>query len=181
MSDELEIKGHDMQPYLQKLLFTSLISVVAAMPVFAEDGIADGCGVDGGTHILLSVENITSDEGNLRAQLYGSNPEEFLEKGKKLVRVEVAAHQGETELCVPVPEPGQYALVVMHDRNANGKADVFTEGFGFSNNPDLGLSKPEYDEVVFLAEEGVSKQSVKLKYLLGSDADKAKRKRARRR
>lgn len=131
--------------------------------------------------IALTVDNITNDEGNLRAQIYSDDPEEFLAKGKKLVRVEVPAKQGEAEMCVPVPNAGTFALVVMHDVNANGKADIFSEGFGFSNNPKLGLSKPDHDKVVFTVAEGVSKQRVSLKYLLGSEADKDKRSRARRR
>ena len=164
-----------------KLLLSAFLVGGVCHSLLAADDLSPDCRDANGTHILISVENITSGEGTLRAQVYGSNPEEFLEKGKKLVRVEVEARKGETHMCVPVPGPGEYALVVMHDRNKNGKADIFSEGFGFSNNPDLGLSKPDYNDVRFEVKKNYSEQSIRMKYLLGSDADKVKRKRARRR
>jgi len=132
----------------------------------------------GGAAIFLHVENIRSMEGNLRAQVYSSNPEEFLEKGKKLVRVDVPVTlEYEQSVCVPVPVPGLYAIVVMHDRNANGKADFFSEGFGFTNNPKLGFGPPDAEEVMIDVPEGVSKANVKLKYILGSDDEKKKKRR----
>lgn len=45
--------------------------------------------------------------------------------------------------------PGRYALVVLHDENANHRLDrnlfhVPKEGFGFSRNPRVGLSAPSW-------------------------------------
>lgn len=54
---------------------------------------------------------------------------------------------------------GEYAVSVMHDENGNGELDANfmgmpTEGYGFSNNPNV-LRKPTYDEARFqLAAEG---------------------------
>ncbi len=65
--------------------------------------------------------------------------------------------------------PGQYALLVIHDENRNGKLDTMLgmprEGFGFSRNPALRMGPPRYGDVHFTI-EGRSKQAVKLKYLL---------------
>lgn len=128
--------------------------------------------------IAVTVENIQSVEGNLRAQIYSSKPEEFLEKGKKLVRVDVPVVSTDpSTICVPVPAPGTYALVVMHDKNGNGKADFFSEGFGFSNNPKLSLAPPDGEEVMFVATPGVSKQFVELTYIFGGDDEKKDKRR----
>ena len=65
--------------------------------------------------------------------------------------------------------PGQYALLVIHDENRNGKLDKMLgmprEGFGFSRNPALRMGPPYYGDVHF-AVAGHSHQAVKLKYLL---------------
>ncbi|MFC3051359.1 DUF2141 domain-containing protein [Kordiimonas pumila] len=135
-----------------------------------------------GPAVLVRVENIKDVEGNLRAQVYGPNPDDFLEKGKKLVRVDVpVTSEGEQEVCVPFPSVGQFALVVMHDRNANGKADFFSEGFGFSNNPKLKLAAPDGEDVMFTVVEGISKMTVELKYIFGSDEKQEKRRKLKRR
>jgi len=133
-------------------------------------------------YMNILVQNIRTDEGNLRAQVYSSNPDDFLAKGKKIVRVDVPVEAaGEQEICVPFPEPGTYAVVVMHDRNANGKADFFSEGFGFSNNPKLLLAPPDAEDVMIKVPEGANKTSVKLKYIIGADEQQDKRRKLKRR
>ena len=65
--------------------------------------------------------------------------------------------------------PGQYALLVIHDENRNGKLDTMLgmprEGFGFSRNPALRMGPPAYGAVHF-AVAGPTRQAVMLKYLL---------------
>lgn len=51
------------------------------------------------------------------------------------------------ELQLP---PGRYAIAVLHDENSNHRLDrnmigFPKEGFGFSNNPKVGLSAPSFD------------------------------------
>ena len=149
-------------------------TVLAKQPT---DGIA--CTTEPGQAVLeVTVDNLQTTEGQMRAQIYSSDPEEFLEKGKKLVRVDVPVEtlDGPT-ICVPLPTPGTYALVVMHDKNANGKADFFSEGFGFSNNPKLSLAPPDGEEVMFVANAGVSKHTIELTYIFGGDDEKKQKRR----
>ena len=49
--------------------------------------------------------------------------------------------------------PGQYAVMITHDENGNGKLDTNLmgmplEGYGFSNNPQV-MRKPTWDEARF--------------------------------
>ena len=135
-----------------------------------------------GSALRVEVSNITSDEGNLRAQIYGSDPEDFLSKGKKLVRYDVPViAAGEQAMCVQMPKAGKYALVVMHDRNANGKPDFFSEGFGFSNNPKLRLAPPGAEEVMIDVPKGVLTVPVKLFYILDSSSEETSKRRKLRR
>jgi len=136
------------------------------------------CTVEAGEATLeVTVDNLQTTEGQVRAQIYSSNPDDFLAKGKKLVRVDVPVETlAGPVICVPLPAPGTYALVVMHDKNANGKADIFSEGFGFSNNPKLSMAPPDSEEVLFVADAGVSRHNIELTYIFGGD-DKKKEKR----
>ncbi|MBO6503954.1 MAG: DUF2141 domain-containing protein [Kordiimonadaceae bacterium] len=137
------------------------------------------CVVEAGQALLqVNVQGLQNTEGRVRAQIYSSDPEEFLGKGKKLVRVDMPIDGAdEPTLCVPLPEPGTYALVVLHDKNANGKADFFTEGFGFSNNPKLSLGPPDADEVMFVADAGLSQHDIQLSYIFGGDEKKKEKRR----
>lgn len=131
--------------------------------------------------ILVHVENIASVEGNIRAQIYSDKEEDFLEKGRKLVRVDIPVEANEQSVCVPLPATGNYSLVILHDKNANGKADFFSEGFGFSNNPKLRFGPPDVEDAAFSVHEGVNQMTVNLQYILGTDDAKKKKRRSVRR
>ncbi len=127
---------------------------------------------------LVTISGLDNQEGNIRVQIYSDDPEEFLESGKKLLRVDVPVSALEMQVCVTFPRAGTYAMVVMHDRNANGRADILTEGFGFSRNPRLMFSKPDHDEVAFAVSDGVTEMDVSLNYMFRlENKDRRRRKR----
>lgn len=163
------------------LLASSYASVADDTPtkLVGQPASENVCTVEPGQAALeVTVDNLQSVEGQMRAQIYSSDPEEFLAKGKKLVRVDVPVETLDGPvICVPLPEPGTYALVVMHDKNSNGKADFFSEGFGFSNNPKLSLAPPDGEEVMFVASAGISKHNIELTYVFGGDDEKKKKRR----
>ncbi|WP_308910223.1 DUF2141 domain-containing protein [Pseudokordiimonas caeni] len=163
------------------LPFLLALTMVSA-PVLAEEKSSADCEVPaGGAVVRAEIHNIRSAEGNLRAQIYSNDKAEFLKKGKKLVRIEVPALEDDASMCVPLPAPGRYALVILHDRNANGKSDFFSEGFGFSNNPKLGLSAPDHEDVVFDAPPGETLVSIDLQYMFGKDKEQTDKRRKLRR
>jgi uncharacterized protein (DUF2141 family) len=159
----------------------------------ADDGVAPASTVDGtdvysvcapgdnNAALLVHVENIASVEGNLRAQVYSDKEEDFLEKGRKIVRVDVPVDADSQSVCVPLPATGNYSLVILHDKNSNGKADFFSEGFGFSNNPKLRFGPPDVEDAAFVASEGVTQMTINLQYILGTDDKKKKKRRSVRR
>ncbi|WP_262691302.1 DUF2141 domain-containing protein [Kordiimonas aestuarii] len=174
----------------KRLVLCMALTVLASATVFADkddpayvaNDMANCAEGISGAAVLLTIEDFKDVEGNVRAQVYGSDPDDFLEKGAKLVRVDVPTTGDGQALCVPLPSAGRYALAVMHDRNANGKADFFSEGFGFSNNPKLSFGPPDADEVMFEAKPGVTRMSIKLSYIFGGDEEqKEKRRQLRRR
>src|SRR5215213_4756535 len=91
--------------------------------------------------VLVSINGFKNRIGRLRVQLYGSNPADFLEKGKKLKRIELPlTRAGAMNVCVAVPKPGTYAISVHHDADNDGKRG-WNDGGGFSNNPRITLLK----------------------------------------
>src|SRR3546814_6841526 len=54
---------------------------------------------------------------------------------------------------ISLPHPGNYAMAILHDINANGKFGLTTDGGGFSNNPKVMFSKPSYEETAFAVGE----------------------------
>jgi len=130
-------------------------------------------------YVKVNINGLESDDGNVRVQVYGSNPDDFLSKGKKLKRVDVALGGENAMVCVDLPQPGTYAFVVMHDKDANGRANFLTEGFGFSNNPRLFLAPPDHEDVVVEVALGVAEMDIEMNYV--SPSNKKDRNRRRRR
>lgn len=126
-----------------------------------------------GSAVLVHVEGFRERTGNLRVQLYASEPSTFLEKGKYLARVDVpVTRSGPMEVCVPVAKPGNYAVSVRHDANGNGKSDR-SDGGGFSGNPKVGLTdlafkrKPSLAKVSFSVSGATRQVNVILNYVQG--------------
>ncbi|TZG29329.1 DUF2141 domain-containing protein [Sphingomonas montanisoli] len=119
--------------------------------------------------LLVSIDGFKARTGDLRVQLYGANPEDFLAKGKKMKRIELpVTPSGVMEVCVALPAPGDYAIAVRHDVDGSGKSN-WNDGGGFSRNPRLSLLslKPDYDKVVIRTENGVRRVPVTMQYRQG--------------
>lgn len=134
-----------------------------------------------GQTAFVHVRNIRSEEGNVRIEVYANNEDEFLQGDKRLNRVDVPSVDYERDVCLILPGLEKYALVVIHDRNANDKADFFTEGFGFSNNVKLKLAKPKLVDVAFQVQKGMNVMEIDLTYMFVSDHEKEKKRRKFRR
>lgn len=124
---------------------------------------------------LVTITGFKDRQGNVRLQLYPDNNKDFLRSGKKLTaegkvfrRVEAPTPEaGDAEICIKLPGPGRYALAALHDRNADGKLNVFSDGYGFPNNPKVGLGAPDVEKVAFSATAGVLNIAITLDYFGG--------------
>lgn len=149
--------------------FLAAISAAAwAGPAVAMLGDADAC-ARGESAVLVRVNGFKEREGTLRVQVYGSNPADFLAKGKKLKRIDVpVAKAGRMDVCVSLPGPGNYAVAVRHDVDGDGKSS-WSDGGGFSRNPRISLLrlKPRYEDVAIEVGRGVRPVDVTLLYRSG--------------
>jgi uncharacterized protein (DUF2141 family) len=108
-------------------------------------GDAAACGPEAhGPAVLVRVNGFRDRTGNLRIAIYRAREEEFLASGKFVTRIDTpVTSAGPMTVCAPVPQSGPHIIVALHDRNADGRLNVWSDGFGFSNNPRLGASKPD--------------------------------------
>jgi uncharacterized protein (DUF2141 family) len=102
--------------------------------------------------VLVRVRGFKAHTGALRVQLYSSNPDEFLEKGKKLRRVDLPVTAGDPmAVCIRTPGNGAYAVAVRHYIEGPPKSGFnWNDGAGFSRNPRISLLalKPKLSDVL---------------------------------
>ena len=109
--------------------------------------------------LTVQIDDVKSSEGLLSVGVYDS-PDTFLRKPLTGVRTQAIAG-GKTVVIKDLP-PGEYALVVTHDANQNGKMDknvlgIPTEDYAFSNNAMGTMGPPTYEAAKFqVPEAGVT-------------------------
>lgn len=66
--------------------------------------------------------------------------------------------------------PGDYAIAVIHDENANARLDTFAgipkEGVGFSRNPKFTFGPPRFAAARFMLNGDADRQQVRMRYFL---------------
>lgn len=110
--------------------------------------------------LIVSVTNISDDEGVVRAALY-NRAEEF-PRGKVFKGERATPKNGRAALKFEGLPEGEYAVAILHDRNGNKKMDynVFglpTEGYGFSNDAKAVFSAPSFHDAKFQLSAGAEK------------------------
>ena len=150
----------------------TLAGLAAPAPLAAQYGqkianVPTRCSAGQGPAVWVTVSGIKESAGTLRVQSYRATKDEWLAKGRWLNRIEAPAKAGSMSFCMPVPGPGSYAIAVRHDRNGNGKTDIFSDGGAMSNNPSINifnLGKPHYTKVAFDVGQGVKPMSIRMRY-----------------
>lgn len=156
-----------LMPFLAAAALALVAQPTAAQAALGPD--AASCRGDSGRPaILVNVYGFKNRAGTLRVQLYPAN-RDFLAKGKWLRRIDLpVTSAGTMRVCVAAPGPGSYAVAVRHDADANGKSG-WSDGGGFSRNPDISLLdlRPKYGEVAISVGHSVKPIDVVLNYRRG--------------
>ncbi|WP_017667199.1 DUF2141 domain-containing protein [Sandarakinorhabdus sp. AAP62] len=157
--------------------FTIASAVLAQVESNPNLGKAEGqCRAgEAGPAVLITAVGLKDRRGVLRAELYPDNDKDFLQddnilinEGKTFRRVEMPVPaSGAVTLCIRTPGPGAYTLSLLHDRDANRKFGLSTDGVGFPGNPRLGLSKPKAAAARFQTGPGLTPISIRLNYRKG--------------
>ncbi|WP_448586280.1 DUF2141 domain-containing protein [Thermaurantiacus sp.] len=125
--------------------------------------------------IRLRVVGLRAHAGFLRAELYPANDADFLKpdrlleaEGKPFRRAWVAVPAaGPAEICLRAPQPGTYAVSVVHLDSPRWKFDLRRDGAGFTNNPRLGLGKPKAARVATAIGPRGAEATIVMNYLQG--------------
>ncbi|WP_299013672.1 DUF2141 domain-containing protein [uncultured Polaribacter sp.] len=109
--------------------------------------------------ITVTVENINSEQGNVKFALYTKN--NFQKKPIQGNLGEIK--NGKTEVIFKGIDSGEYSVICYHDKNNNGKLDFSTRGmpvedYGTSNN-NMSFAPPTFEDSKFT----VGKENVDLK------------------
>lgn len=162
---------------LTRLLLLLPVTLFAATPLAAEQIGEDAavCKSGRGPAIQVNVEGLKDRTGEMWLELYPATEADYLRPDMDLVaegktfrrtRARLPA-AGNVEMCVKVPHPGRYALILRHNRVGRDKFSFWSDGAGVPANRALGRSKPTLDQAAVNAGAGITPVNIKLQYLRG--------------
>lgn len=159
-----------LQPITVAIALSGALVAVPAIgqTILGPDASACQAGASGPA-VLVRIYGFKDRGGQLRVQLYGNNPDDFLAKGKKLHRIDLPMQaDGDMVVCVALPSRGEFAVAVRHDRDGNGKSG-WNDGGGFSGNPRISFAslKPKLEDSAFTARDGITVVDVVMNYRSG--------------
>ena len=153
---------------------TIVVPLISLLPGLAEPAVASPTTVAcpspiARSSILLRVGGFKSQTGIVNVWVYGNNPNDFLVKDKRILRLAYPVPSaGPMEACIAVPSPGRYAIAAHHDVESNDKRDT-GDGLGFSGNPRLSVLrlKPTYAQASFIVDRTTKPVNLVLRYRFG--------------
>lgn len=136
---------------------------------------AAACTGGGGPAIRVEVAGLKDRSGRLKLELYPATADDFLKddrdllrQGKTFRRVWVSTPPaGAVALCIRVPAPGRYALLLTHDRDGRNKFNIWRDGAGFVRAGRLGRSRPTVAQAAIDVGPGVTTATIRAQYLRG--------------
>jgi uncharacterized protein (DUF2141 family) len=159
------------------LALAAAAGTVKAIPSTPDLGTVEGrCRPnESGPSFLINLVGLKDRQGRVKVELYPPNDEDFLQDDNKLVaagktfrRVEMdVPATGPVVLCVRAPSAGTWTLSLLHDRDANRKFGLSTDGVGFPTDPKLGWSKPKWRSAAAVAGNGPTRINVTMQYRRG--------------
>lgn len=170
---------HRMLPAALMVLTVAITTAPAAAQVESSPNLGKAEGLcrpdEPGPAVIITASGLKDRQGVLRAELYPDNDKDFLQddnllvnSGKTFRRVEMPVPtSGVAQLCIRTPGPGPYTMVLLHDRDANRKFGLSSDGVGFPGNPRLGLSKPKATAVRFVTGPGITYITIRMNYRKG--------------
>lgn len=145
-----------------------LLSLVVDGAASASVGILPCHGAPTPYRLLVTTHGVRSNHGYLVANLYGADKHRWLADNGWLNVWRDPALPGDETMCLYLPGPGRYALVMFHDANADGVLNVGPlgpkEGYGFSNNLRPFFSAPSLESALFPVAAGDTHIIIRLRY-----------------
>jgi uncharacterized protein (DUF2141 family) len=136
---------------------------------------ADMCRNGRGTAIQVNVQDLKDRKGELWLELYPATEADYLRPDMDLVAEGKVFRRtrsflpasGSVEICVKVPRPGAYALMLRHNRVGKDKFSFWSDGAGIPANKAMGRSRPTVELAKVNAGSGITVVNIKMQYLRG--------------
>lgn len=116
------------------------------------------------TRLVVKVAGLRNDRGVVAALLFAGEAGFPDDAKRALDRQTVLIYNKAATLALAAVPPGEYAIVLLHDENKNGKMGTSfgfpTEGFGVSNNPKTGWKAPRWPAAKFTVAAGDGSERV---------------------
>jgi uncharacterized protein (DUF2141 family) len=161
------------------LLLSSALALLSGVALPSTPGLGKAearcrSGEDGPA-FLIDIVGLKDRQGNLKLEVYPANDADFLQddniliaQGKTFRRIEVPVPTNDpVTLCVRLPGPGRYAVIVLHDRDRNRKFGLSVDGVGFGGNPKLGMGKPKATAAAIIAGGSPTRERIVMNYRRG--------------
>lgn len=134
-------------------------------------GVLLAAGTAPGADVTISIDGLRSTKGMVHACLT-AQPKAFpdCQKDPDALRASVAAGDAGGTVRFAGVRPGTYAVALLHDENANGKADFALgmmprEGFGFSRDARLRMGPPRFADAAFTIAGEDQTMAINMRYL----------------
>ncbi|MDP3537870.1 MAG: DUF2141 domain-containing protein [Azonexus sp.] len=119
------------------------------------------------SRLVITLQGISNDVGNIRASLY-QDQETFRKENKALKTLSIPAAKGDTKLVFNGLPPGRYAIMAYHDENSDEKLNLRfgmfpVEGYGLSNNTKV-MGPPKFVDSAFDVVEPETTIDIRLTY-----------------
>lgn len=119
--------------------------------------------------LVVKLEGVRNLKGVVRACLMkDARAFPACERDPHSIKLSVPASA--TSIRFEQVQPGDYALALFHDENANNRLDTLfgipREGFGFSRNPRVRFGAPRFNDASITIGAAITRLSVRLQYIL---------------
>lgn len=115
--------------------------------------------------LTVKLENVSPKGGNVIVAVFDAQTF-AIRHSAPLAKQSVPAKAGETIVTFHDLPPGTYGLKAMQDEVGDGHMHFVlgmpTEPFGFSNDPALGMSAPDFDEAKIVVKSGENHTTITL-------------------
>lgn len=131
---------------------------------------SDDAAAPGPAGLTVVVDGLRSGDGTVLVTVF-DGPDGFPSVADKAVGRAKAEPSVDTPVSVGFPDlpPGLYAVSAVHDENGDGVLNrnflgMPTEGYGVSNNPELGYGPPTWEQAHVTLPEGGGQVRVVVRY-----------------
>jgi uncharacterized protein (DUF2141 family) len=116
--------------------------------------------LNGQINLTITIPNVRNDQGLIQIGVFDKK-EDFPEEGKEFMLIIQPADAPVFVHTIENLAPGDYAIALMHDENADGVCNlnflgIPKEGYGFSNNVKPVISAPSFDAAMIRVEESTT-------------------------